>query len=66
MGKSAKDLYEQENIVVLGVNDESPLEKHGGMEIGVDQLTGTFYVHEIMLVVYGVDSIVDACRKYNA
>jgi len=49
---------------VLPYGEDSPMENHKGGEIAADDENKVFYVHEVLVVTNGLDSIVKACMSY--
>jgi hypothetical protein len=45
---------------------ESPMENHRGGEIAIDEEKKAFYVYEVFLVSYGLESIEKAINSYHA
>ena len=64
-------INKKENIMIQLKNDywlpygeESPMDNHKGGEIAADDENKVFYVHEVLVVTNGLDSIVKACMSY--
>ena len=53
------------NLFAIEYGEQSPLANHGSMEVAVDTETGHFFIHEVMLVTYGTDSVIKACESYG-
>jgi hypothetical protein len=52
-------------VYVVQPGDTSPLCNHGAMEIGVNTDMMIFFVHELMVVTYGTEGIINSCKKYS-
>ena len=59
-----KLVSENPRLIAIEYGETSPLENHKSMELAVDSENREFYVHEIMLVTYGTDSVIKACKGY--
>ena len=51
-------------LQVIGYGEQSPMENHKGGEIATDDISQVFYVHEVLVVTNGLDSIIKACNSY--
>lgn len=51
-------------LIVIGYGETSPMENHKGMEVAADDENRRFYVYEIMLACYGLESVTKACEAY--
>ncbi len=52
-------------ITVIPYGKGSPMAGHLGGEIAADDANKTFYVHEITVVAMGMNSIINACKRYS-
>ena len=50
-------------LYAVGYNEASPLENHKGGEIGHNTDKTEFYIHEVVLVTYGTQSVEKAINS---
>jgi hypothetical protein len=51
-------------LQVIKYGEQSPMDNHKGGEIAADEDNKVFYVHEVLVVTNGLDSIMKACNSY--
>jgi len=59
-----KRISNDPKLTVIEYGETSPLVNHSSMELAVDTENREFFVHEVMLVTYGTDSVINACANY--
>lgn len=53
-------------LIALHLDDVSPMENHGAMEVAADNENKALYIHDMMLVAYGTESVIKSCQSYAA
>jgi hypothetical protein len=52
------------SLKVIPNGVQSPIANHSKLEIEIHDESKTFYIHELMLNTYGVNSVVKSCELY--
>ena len=50
---------------IIEPGEESPLENHAPMELAVNHRRRAIYAHELLVRVYGTDSVTNTCNHYT-
>ena len=52
-------------LIAVEPGEDSPMQDHKGGDIAVDPEAKRFYVHEVFLIMWGLESVQKACHQYH-